>query len=105
MKVILKARGEGKTERLLAWVRAAPPGEHRVIVSADHQRAMDRLRENRDLESWQFVGVEEVGPGCWSGVLMGRGGQVVLGLDDLDEVLPRIMGWRVGAVAINMGPR
>jgi hypothetical protein len=89
-------RGAGKTTRILEWMRAAPEGEHRVCVSATQQEAMRLLRENRDLESWQFVGPDDVTAKAWSGVLAGRGGQVVLGLDNADLILRRLMRWPIG---------
>ena len=103
-------RQRGKTTALLEWARRAPAGEHRIIVCHTPQRAMDLLREEYDredgLESWQFVGIEEVVPEAWSGVLRGRGGKVVLGIDDFDLVLHRLLSinWRIGAFTVTGVP-
>lgn len=99
MRFIIRDRQQGKTTDLLAWMREAPEGEHRICVSHARDRAMQLLRENPDLESWQFVTAEDLrGHGAFSGVLRGRGGRVVLGVDDLDLVLSRLLGWQVGLV-------
>jgi hypothetical protein len=100
VKVILLGRREGKTKAMLDWMRAAPDGEHRVCVAHSSEEAMRLLRENPDLESWQFVGPNEITKGAWSGVLFGRGGRMVLGIDNLDLLLSRLVGWEVGAVSI-----
>lgn len=93
-------RGGGKTTAMLEWMRAAPVGDHRVIVCHSNQYAMELLRLSRErelgLESWQFVGLQELQQGGgWEGVLYGRGGRIVLGVDNLDLMLPRLFGWPV----------
>ena len=87
---------------MLEWVRKAPPGEHRVIVCATEQQAMDLYRENQDLESWQFVGPRDIEErGGWEGVLMGRGGSIVLGIDNADWFIQHAARyWKVGAVSL-----
>lgn len=103
MKLIATGRQGGKTEQMLAWLRDAPEGEHRVLVSHSREEAMRLLRDNADdLESWQFVTPEEVTPDAWSGVLLGRGGRIVLGFDNLDLILPRLVGRTVGAVSMTV---
>jgi hypothetical protein len=98
----VRARQSGKTTDLLAWVADAPEGEHRVFVTHSKEEAMRVYRENRDrFESWQFVGIDEVKPGAWAGVIIGRGGRVVLGLDNFDLMLERLVGRPVGKVMIN----
>ena len=99
MEIIVLPRQGGKTTKMLEWIRGAPEGEHRVIVCPTGQEAMRLLRENPDLESWRFVSMDEVRPGGggWSGVLYGRGGRMVLGIDNLDLMLSRLFGWEVGA--------
>jgi len=103
-------RQRGKTTALLEWARSAPEGEHRIIVCHTSARAMELLRAEYDredgLESWHFVGIEEVTPEAWSGVLRGLGGTVVLGIDDLDLVLHRLLGigWRIGAFTVTGVP-
>ena len=95
-------RQTGKTTAMLDWMQDAPEGDHRVLVCHTGQEAMRLLRESRerglDLESWQFVGYDELKPGTWSGVLHGRGGRVVLGVDNLDLILGRLLGWPVERV-------
>ncbi len=100
--LVLSGRGGGKTAHMLRWMRAAPEGEHRVLVSPTDQEAMRLLRENPDLESWQFVSLDEVmdrDRSAWSGVLHGRGGRIVLGVDNLDMALSRLFYWPVGALS------
>lgn len=102
-RMIVTGRGGGKTTQMLQWMREAPQGEHRIIVCPSGQEAMRLLRENPDLESWQFVSLEEVmdrDRAAWSGVLHGRGGRVVLGLDNLDMMLDRLIYWPVEAFSV-----
>ena len=96
-------RGGGKTTAMLAWMRAAPEGEHRVCVCFSAQEAMRLLRENPDLASWKFVGPEygQYGRVPWSGVLAGHGGRIVLGFDNLDIWLQSQAGHEVGMVTLN----
>ena len=91
-------RQGGKTTRMLEWMRSAPAGEHRVCVSVTRMEAMRLRRDNPDLESWQFVSLDEVDRRAWGGVLSGRGGWIVLGLDNLDMMLSQLLGWPVGKV-------
>lgn len=109
---LIGGRRTGRTTRLLRWAQAAPEGEHRVIVSHtyDESRRLLRLSREQDLglESWQFVSQQEIDRtdrSLWSGVLIGRGGQMSLGLDNLDMYLDGLIGWRVGAASITAGPR
>jgi len=102
-RIIIGERRSGKTTAMLKWVREAPEDEHRVVVSHTHQEAMRLRRENPDLESWQFVGLSEVlrqGNSVFSGVLVGRGGRVVLGIDNLDNALSQLIYWPVGALSL-----
>ncbi len=94
----IDGRQGGKTTRMLQWLREAPEGEHRVLVCHTEEDAMRVYRDNRDeFESWQFVGPNDLrDPGAWSGVLMGRGGRIVLGLDNLDLLLRQWVRWPVG---------
>lgn len=106
--LVARPRGEGKTTALLDWMRAAPKGEHRVAVSPTREQSRLLQRNGRELglESWQFVGVSEVKPGCWGAVLRGRGGRIVLGFDDADTLLQNIAGnFRVGMATFSVGPR
>jgi len=96
---VIGGRHSGKTEAMFKWMLEAPESEHRVCVSHSHERSMRMLRESRErgynLESWQFVGCEGITQRSWSGVLMGRGGHIVLGLDDVDLQLRLMLGWPV----------
>jgi hypothetical protein len=104
MKVVALGRQEGKTTKMLQWLREAPEGEHRVLVCVSDREAMRLLRENvgpdSSLESWQFVGPDEVDPDGWQGVLMGRGGTVVLGIDNIDLIVSHWLHWPVGAISV-----
>ena len=86
-------------------MRDAPDGEHRVMLCHSSSEAMRLLRHSRDqdmgLESWQFVSSGDITDGAWSGVLRGRGGSIVVGIDNLDMFLQHIVGgWPVGAVTM-----
>lgn len=105
MKIIVSPRGGGKTEALLRWMQEAPEGEHRVFVAFSSQEAMRVLRlareQDRGLDSWQFVGVEEArDPGAWSAVTRFRGGRIVLGFDNLDMWLERQFSHEVAVVTM-----
>lgn len=101
MRVMVTGRQGGKTTAMLEWMRGAPEGEHRVCVSASREQAMRLLRDNPDLESWQFVALDDVRRGgAFGGVLRGRGGHVVLGIDNLDMVLGALIYWPVDAVTV-----
>lgn len=105
MRIILGGRNTGKTNHMLKWLMDAPEGEHRVCVSHSLQESRRLMRYARidrqlPLESWQFVSWQEVGPGGWSGVLMGHGGRVVLGFDNLDLIMSRVLGFEVGAISL-----
>lgn len=105
MKIILGGRQSGKTNRMLKWLMDAPEGEHRVLVShslAESHRLMRyaRIERNLPLESWQFVGWHEVTGDAWSGVLTGRGGKIVLGLDEASLILRSMLRRDVGAVSM-----
>lgn len=104
MKVIIGGRQSGKTARLLAWMHEAPEGEHRVCVTFSDMEAMRLLRENPDLESWQFVGTGEVRAGAWSGVLRGRGGHIVLGYDNADLALQQMVPFELGVITVTGAP-
>ena len=104
MKVITAGRRGGKTTAMLEWMRAAPEGEHRVCVAHSRDYAMRLLRENPDLESWQFVAPHDITPQAWSGVLRGRVGRIVLGIDNLDLILGPLLGQEVGAISVTVEP-
>lgn len=108
VKLIALPRRLGKTEQLLNWLRSAPEGEHRILVSHNlmeshriFRMAVDRgFIDDGTLESWQFVSVSEVVPGAWSAVLMGRGGRIVLGIDNADIVLSALLNREIGAMTV-----
>lgn len=104
MEFHITGRQHGKTTRLLDWLEAAPEGEHRIAVCHNAQRSMDLLHQSRKqgrrLESWQFVSAEEVARGSrvFSGVLRGRRGHIVLGIDDLDLTIQNMFQFEVGRI-------
>lgn len=108
MRITIDGRQTGRTESILQWMRQAPEGEHRVLVCHSSQEAMRVYRSTFDennnpteFESWQFIGANELGsPGMFSGVLRGRGGRIVLGIDNLDLMLYRIFGQEVGHITL-----
>ncbi len=102
IKLYVDGRQTGKTTALLNWARSAPEGEHRIVVAHTTERAMQLYRSTfdedgnpTDMASWQFVGVGELGPGAavpWGAVQRFHPGQIVLGIDDLDLCLHRMLG-------------
>jgi hypothetical protein len=109
VEIAVLPRGRGKTTLILEWMKdpLKPDDEHRIIVCPNNQRAMQLLGENREeLESWQFVSYQELDQdyagAAWSGVLMGRGGRVVLALDDVDSYLRHRFGrWEIALITIS----
>lgn len=101
-RIIIRDRQGGKTTAMLKWIREAPKAEHRVIVTPTRLEAMRLLRENPDLESWQFVTIPEVqsASNAWAGVLHRHGGHIVLGIDNLDVALSQLIHWPVGALSL-----
>lgn len=103
MRFTVTGRRMGKTQKLLDWMRAAPEGEHRVGVFDTPQDAMRVYRETFDEageptwgESWQFVSLDEIrAPGAMRGVLRGRGGTVVVGMDNIDLILQSLSPFQV----------
>lgn len=104
MQFHITGRQGGKTSQLLDWMEGAPEGEHRVMVCHTRERSMQMLNlsrvQERKLESWQFVSAQEVLPysRAFSGVLYGRGGHIVLGIDDLDLTINHMFGFIVERV-------
>jgi hypothetical protein len=102
LSIVIGGRQSGKTESLIQWLLDAPEGEHRILVSHTSQEAMRLLRHcgNRGLpvESWQFVGVNEITRETWSAVTHHRGGQIVLGLDNMELMLSSFLPWPVGKI-------
>ena len=107
MNIIVLPRRGGKTHRLLEWMRSAPDGEHRVMLCFSAHDAMRLWRQVREqegntLESWQFVSAGDIKDGAWSGVLRGRGGRIVIGVDNADMILQRMLEpWTLGAVSMD----
>ncbi len=96
MRIESFGRQQGKTTRMLEWMREVPTtdGEVRIGVFRDQDTAMRLLRENPDLHSWQFVCFDEVrrsGPRTHTAIR----GRVVLGIDDAEEVIRRAFMWPV----------
>lgn len=99
MQIYVSGRQEGKTTKMLEWMRAASEDETRVLVVHNEMRAMTLHRENPDLDSWQFVGWEEMVK------IRGRHatsvrGEVVLGIDDLDLLLTHQFAHPIGRISI-----
>jgi hypothetical protein len=97
MKVEILPRQMGKTTRMLEWMRSAPPGETRICVCVTGEEAMRLLRENPDLNSWQFMGFGEAREGA---AIRGRGRNLVYGLDNLDMMLSYWFDWPVGMITL-----
>lgn len=94
MIVIVGGRQTGKTTKLIAWLKAAPEGEARVAIFHSNEEAMAQLRANRnglnDLESWQFGSLDDLDTGAFSAV----SGHIVIGIDNLDLILGRLLRTR-----------
>jgi len=97
MKVEVLSRQGGKTTRMLEWMRSAPPGETRICVCTTGEEAMRLLRENPDLNTWQFISFAEALEGT---ATRGRDRNLVYGLDNLDIMLSYWFSWPVGMVTM-----
>lgn len=98
MEVLVLPVGAGKTEQLIQWLLDSPADEHRILVSHDYREAHRVMRLCYDrglympaegqgrLESWQFMGVEELrSEGALSAVIRHRReARIVLCFDNLD---------------------
>ena len=101
MRVLDVGRKKGKTTRLLQWVSESEPGTARVFVSRTRNEAMDLLviARNRglDVQSWQFVGWEELkAPRLW---MMAKE-RIVLGIDNLDLIVQDMVRWPIELVTL-----
>lgn len=116
METVVLEPGGGKTTELIAWMQNPIRDQIRVGVFHNADMSMRMLWHYREyceqeglpveLESWQFVCWDELldrGAALWAAVPGRR--NIVLGLDDLDSVLSRIIGWPVGLVTMTKGPR
>lgn len=91
MEFMIRGRQGGKTTAMLQWMREAPDGEARIMVCHSLKEAAEMMKAHREFASWQFVPIEDFrSPGVFSGVKLTR--KIVLGIDDLDRVLQRILG-------------
>ena len=112
-QLILGGRQEGRSTMLLLWMTEPhDENEHRIYVGHNAHAAMQvwrevvRIRETMleragdnawhrysQLESWQFVGFEELrGAHPWEGVRQRPGNHsFVLGIDNFDLVLSSIV--------------
>ncbi len=97
-EIHVTGRQQGKTTKMLEWMRAAPEDEVRVLVSHTRARSMQLLRENPDLYSWQFVSSEEMLRGHTTHQAIR--GRIVLGVDDLDLVLQRLLNFPIGRISM-----
>lgn len=91
MRFIVRHRSQGKTTKLIEWMKAAPEGEARVLITHSLGETNRLQRENPDMASWQFVNIPDLtGAGFMAGVLAGRR-NVVLAIDNLDMVLQSLL--------------
>lgn len=79
--LVIRPRGHGKTEELLAWMRRNPKGR---IVSVTHEEAMRLADANEDIDRDRFLWLEQVRRGSSYG--LGREKQP-LAIDNLDRAL------------------
>jgi hypothetical protein len=90
MKFLVTGRGEGKTTKLIEWMKAASDGEVRILVSHSLREVNRLQRENPDMASWQFVGVDDVrAPGFLAG--LPRYERITVAIDNLDLVLQGLL--------------
>lgn len=97
MKIVISERRTGKTERLIAWLMAAPKDEQRVVVCFSEMEA-DRLQRMAQERGWPLVPWQFIGPAALRN-LHGRPG-LVLAVDNLDLLLSYWVGWPVAVVTI-----
>lgn len=91
MRFIVGGRGGGKTYDAIRWLKA---DENRVLVVASHQHRISKCEQYGE-ELWDRIWtVEEVVSGRARGMLH----RPVWGVDDLDMVLPQLLGGAVDLV-------
>ena len=89
-------RQTGKTTDLIEWMDAAPEGTVRVFIAAHgHDAAMSALRAARDrehnqLESWQFISLDELKTYNPFPYMTGQV-RLEYGLDEAVEALNRLL--------------
>lgn len=91
MKIIALNRSEGKTTKLVEWVKQGEPVEYypgwtRIILCIDFKEA-DRVRKTFDLDYTQVFSFNE-----WTRARLGLHKTIEVGIDDADEMLQSIIG-------------
>lgn len=84
-------RCEGKTHLAVEWLKADP--DHRVLLTASEVAAAD-LRKRYRLGEWQVMSYRSAGAR-----LRGRA-NVEIAVDDLDAILPALLGISPARVAL-----
>ena len=106
MKWLVGGRASGRTTEMLRWVAESSDGDVRVLISLTSDEAMMNLRRAREMglevESWQFIGWEEVRDGRFRGSRIGYP-DVRFGIDNLDLLLSRLLPIPVSAASIEAG--
>ncbi len=82
MKFVIRPRQGGKTHETVQWLREDPG--HRVIITATAEMARD-LRQRYELTEKQVMTVSSVRT-------FGRGRRAEYALDNLDIILPQLLG-------------
>lgn len=99
LTVDVAARRSGRTTRMLQWMANAPDDTVRVMVGYNHAAAMSALRQARDMEldieSWQFIGFEELRNYNPIPMRMGLARYFEFGFDNLDLTLQAMTHWPV----------
>lgn len=94
MKFMIRGRQRSKTTQLLDWMELAPEDVTRVAVchSLQEVNRLQRLAADHrpDLESWQFISVDELPTYRPYPVVTGQT-QIEIGIDNLDLILERVL--------------
>ena len=99
--------GAGKTTRLLQWLREAPQGELRVLVSFSEQesRRVQKIGVDEwDLKPWQFIAANQahrLGSVLWLPLRLDNPpSNIVLGVDNAELVLGILLHQPVKALSV-----
>lgn len=91
MKIIEGGRGTGRTTQLVLWVRRFP---NRVLVVHSETERDRILKDYFNTNKDQVITIQAV----LDGRLRGRNPRPILGVDNLDLILPYVLGNAVGPV-------
>ncbi|SRR6266498_750352 len=93
MEIYQAGRQTGKTDHLISWLKFK---SNRVLVVHSAKERARIIKEYPDIDPVKIFTIESVLSGRMRGVV----GNVVIGVDNLDLILPQILGGSVGPVTM-----